>query len=148
MYLFWRQIAKICTRRKIQLYGIYLLLCIKWLPKPCLADRILHRSTNLEINDKVLCLHVLHNVLLLMFQNGTAEVYLIVNPHYNAETDILTNLCPVQVVPETLLQPMEANLKVKQLISCDVNIWVKRSVLHIHVSWINLFSQHILCRNK
>ena len=22
MYLFWRQIAKICTRRKIQLYGI------------------------------------------------------------------------------------------------------------------------------
>lgn len=66
---------------------------------------------HLEMNNEVLGLHVLHNVFLLMFQNGTAQIHLVVNAHHYTQTNILTDLIPVQVVPETLLQPMEANLK-------------------------------------
>lgn len=62
------------------------------------------------MNNEVLSLHVFHDVFLLMFQNGTAQIHLVVNAHHYTQTDILTDLIPVQVVPETLLQPMEANL--------------------------------------
>jgi hypothetical protein len=66
--------------------------------------------TYLEINDEVLCLHVLHDVLLLVFKDSAAQINLVVYPHYNTQTDILTNVSPVQVVPETLLQPVKAYL--------------------------------------
>lgn len=70
---------------------------------------------HLEMNDEVLSLHVLHNVFLLVFQNSTAQVHLVVNAHHYTQTHILTDLIPVQVVPETLLQPMETNLKATKM---------------------------------
>ena len=46
-----------------------------------------------------------------MTQNGDAGVHLVVNAEDDACADVVTDVHPVEVVPETLLQPVDGDLK-------------------------------------
>lgn len=52
----------------------------------------------------------LQNVRLQMLEYGHARVNLVVRTQYDAGGDVVADFSPVEVVPETLGQPVEAHL--------------------------------------
>ena len=55
-------------------------------------------------------LHVRHDVALQVVEDCHADVHLVVHPVDQAHHDVVAHVLPVQVVPETLGQPVLADL--------------------------------------
>lgn len=64
----------------------------------------------LEEDLQLLGLSALQDVWLQMFENSHTDVNLVVGTHQHTGGDVLADFCPVQIVPETLSQPVEAHL--------------------------------------
>lgn len=84
-------------------------------PPRSLAGRSKHDTNSdiqphLEEDLQLLRLRPLQNVRLQMLEYGHARVNLVVGTQYDAGGDVVADLSPVEVVPETLGQPVEAHL--------------------------------------
>lgn len=66
--------------------------------------------SHLEEDLQLLGLRSLQDVWLQMFEYGHAHVNLVVRTHHYTGGNVMADFCPVQIVPETLSQPVEAHL--------------------------------------
>lgn len=64
----------------------------------------------LEEDLQLLGLCVLQDLRLQVFEDGHTHVHLVVGAHQHTGGQVVADLPPVQVVPETLCQPLEAHL--------------------------------------
>jgi len=69
-------------------------------------------STHLEVDLQPLGLRVLQDVRLQMLQHGHTRVHLVVGSHQHTGGHVVADLGPVQVVPEALVQPLQAHLEI------------------------------------
>lgn len=67
-------------------------------------------SADLEEDLQLLGLGPLQDFWLQVFKYGHAQVNLVIWTHHHTGTDVMADFCPVQIVPETLSQPVAANL--------------------------------------
>ena len=65
---------------------------------------------HLEEDLELLRLRLLQDGWLQMFEYGHAHVNLVVGTHQHTGGNVVADFCPVQIVPEALSQPVEANL--------------------------------------
>ena len=56
-------------------------------------------------------LHVVHNVTVQVAQDGHTQVHLVVDAQTQTHAHVVTDVQPVQVVPEALPDPMLTNLQ-------------------------------------
>ena len=70
--------------------------------------------THLEVDLQVLGLCVQQDVWLHVLQHGHTHVHLVVGAHEHTGGHVVADLRPVQVVPEALVQPLQANLESPQ----------------------------------
>lgn len=82
--------------------------------RECKKKKKRNRKPHLEEELQVLSLGVLQDVLLEVLQYGDAHVHLVVDAHDNAHGHVVADLRPVQVVPETLSQPLHAHLQTRE----------------------------------
>lgn len=66
---------------------------------------------NLEEDLQLLGLRTPQDVRLQVFEHGHTQVNLVVGSHQHTGGDVVADLRPVQIVPETLSQPMDAHLR-------------------------------------
>ena len=52
-----------------------------------------------------------HNLALQVLKDGDAHVHLVVLAQKHANADVVADLSPVEIVPETLANPMLADLR-------------------------------------
>lgn len=61
-----------------------------------------------------------------MFQYGHAQVDLVIHSKYHTHYDVMANIWPVKVIPETLCQPVLGYLKLNCLKLCIVSNIIAR----------------------
>ena len=59
-------------------------------------------KANLEESDEALSLHMAQDVCLEISQNGNTDVDLVIHSQQKTHTDVMADLYPIKVVPETL----------------------------------------------
>ena len=64
----------------------------------------------LEEHNQILPLCLLEDLCLQEFEYSHAKIHLVVNAEHNTYADVMTQLLPVQIVPEALPQPLLADL--------------------------------------
>ena len=103
----------------------------------------------LQEDDEVLRLVVLHDELPQVLQGGHTNVDLVVRAHHHDQAEIVHDVRPVQVVPEALLQPVDADLDTTtkqyllqavvvrptsprklQPVNTDLNMTIKQATAH------------------
>lgn len=68
----------------------------------------------LEEDLQFLGLCALQDLRLKVFEQGHTKVHLIIRTHHHTAADVVADFGPVQVIPETLSQPVEAHLQINQ----------------------------------
>ncbi len=72
----------------------------------CSTDAPAHLEEDLQLQG----LRMLQDIRLQMFEYGHAHVNLVVRTHHHTGRNVVADFRPVQIVPETLSQPVEAHL--------------------------------------